>query len=110
MAHQGYAMQELLVRVPDSLRDARLQLMPRHIGAICLDTQPSLILIRAFEHAQYTCLKEFSRCSELLVNGIPYKEYFNNYDLQDSLLQTRFPYVDIHLYFVFFEVMKNALL
>lgn len=107
----GFAMHELLVRIPDSLRNASCQ--TRHVGAICLDTRPSLILIEAFQHAQYMCQREYHRASQLMVNGVPAKEYLRTgagADCELPMLDTHFPYVDIHLYFVFFEVLKNALL
>jgi len=41
----------------------------------------------------------------LYVNDIPAIEYYS----EASSVETQFPYVDIHLYFVFLEVFKNAL-
>jgi len=102
-------MHELLVRVPDSLRAATLD-SPTHVGAICLDTRPSLILIEAYQHAQYMCKREFSRAAPLLVNGMPARQFLHVGPEADIMHTDHFPYVDIHLYFVFFEIMKNALL
>lgn len=104
-----HAMHELLVRIPDSLRATNIILEPRHVGAVCLDTRPSLILVEAYQHAKYMCKREFNRASQLLVNGMPAKEYLQT-DNDLLHMDVKFPYVDIHLYFIFLEVMKNALL
>lgn len=95
-------MDELLVRVPDGLREERRNTEMRYNGAVCLNASPSLILKQAYRHARLRCLRETNRCSELLINDIPCEEY--------TFEDTHFPYVDIHLYFVFFEVVKNALI
>lgn len=80
----------------------------RHVGAICLETRPSLILIEAFRHAQFVCERRLGRESpELIVNGVPTRAFVES---GIDSPENRFPYVDIHLYFVFFEVLKNAVL
>jgi len=99
---------EFLARLPHSLHTATLNREETHIGAICLDTRPSLILIEAYQHAQYLCRREYKRASKLLVNGVPAKDYLLGAGDMPTL-EDKFPYVDINLYFVFFEVLNNAL-
>lgn len=104
-----HAMHQLLWRVPDSLRSAKFgSARPQHVGAICMETRPSLILIEAYEHAKYMCHRDFGRASTLLINDIPSDEFLSA--SHSGIDGPHFPYVDIHLYFVFFEVLKNALL
>merc|ERR1712032_1382689 len=50
--------------------------------------------------------RKFKCASELLVNGTPAKEYLHS-ELRGH--ERCFPYVDMHLYYVFFEVLQNAL-
>lgn len=101
----GFAMHELLQGLPDSLRGAGPGgLQSTYVGAICLDTRPSLILIEAYRHAQFMCKRQYQKASQLFVNGIPATEF-----LEQGRMETRFPYVDIHLYFVFFEVLRTAM-
>mmetsp|Transcript_109043 Transcript_109043/g.319163 ORF Transcript_109043/g.319163 Transcript_109043/m.319163 type:complete len:449 (-) Transcript_109043:163-1509(-) len=102
----GFSSRELqLLRIPEGLRSKASQ--TRHVGAICLDTRPLLILMEAFQQAQYLCRREFNRAPQLMVNGVPAKEYI----LADARIpEDQFPYVDLHLYFVFFQVVKNAIL
>lgn len=106
----SWAMQEVLTSVPDKLRDSLLShhQQKEHVGAICLSMNPSLILIDAYRHAEHLCQSEFGHASQLLVNDVPAQEY-----LQASANlphpETQFPYVAIHLYKVFFEVLRNAL-
>merc|ERR1719313_908317 len=52
------------------------------------------------------CKSEFQRSPELMVNGMPALEYLTDREG----IATQFPYVDVNLYFIFFEVLKNALL
>merc|ERR1712217_965078 len=63
--------------------------------------------------------QEFNRASKLIVNGMPAKGFLLGEAIShDSLTglelpswqKANFPYIDIHLYFVFFEVLKNAML
>mmetsp|Transcript_106152 Transcript_106152/g.285491 ORF Transcript_106152/g.285491 Transcript_106152/m.285491 type:complete len:484 (-) Transcript_106152:46-1497(-) len=106
----GHAMHELMQRIPNSNRSDGAE-MPqvRQVGAICLDTRPSLILIEAYRHAQFMCRRRFDKDPpELMVNGMPAHEFLAAGF--DTHVDNHFPYVDIHLYFVFFEVLKNALL
>jgi hypothetical protein len=103
----GLAYNELLVRIPDHLRmKSTADVQAQHVGAICLNTSPSLILIEAYRHARRTCLREQDRCSDLLINEMPFEEYLS----ECAFNSAAFPYVDIHLYFVFFEVLRNALI
>lgn len=101
------AMHELLARAPDSLRAASLQMDTGHTGAVCLDTRPALIMVKAFRHARKMYTRKFGVASELLVNGIPSREYVASGIHMDVPVQ--FPYVEAHLYYIFFEVLKNAL-
>jgi len=103
----GHAMHELMQRIPNSGGAEMPQV--RQVGAICLDTRPSLILIEAYRHAQFMCRRRFDKDPpELMVNGMPAREFLAAGF--DTHVDNHFPYVDIHLYFVFFEVLKNALL
>jgi len=104
-----HAMQELLSRAPHSLRRRSL-LDDGHVGAVCLDTQPPLILVKAFNHAHKLCRSRCGQASELLVNGVPSKEFLLSGAADDfSMMAGQFAYVDLHLYYIFFEVLKNAL-
>jgi len=106
----GFAMHQLLQRIPDSLRrESSGAMQARHVGAICLDTRPSVILIEAYRHAHFMCKRQFNRASKLVVNGMSAKKFLAG-GMDHTIVETHFPYVDIHLYFVFFEVLKNALL
>lgn len=78
-----------------------------HVGAVCLNTKPALILGEACAQAQNVCKRQFGCVPQVTVNGLDADEFFNpdNGHLRDA---TSFPYVDIHLYYIFFEVLKNA--
>lgn len=104
-----HVMHELLMSAPHSLRMNSLQMDHGHIGAVCLDTRPSSVLIKAYRHARKLCKREFGVASELFLNKRPAKDFalFGDEDLDCALVQ--FPYVDAHLYFIFYEVLKNAL-
>lgn len=109
----GHAMHEMLQRVPGPppavLGEHWHQV--RHVGAICLDTRPTLILIEAYRHARFVCRRRMDRePPDLLVNGVPADMFLHAGEDCIPFVDTHFPYVDIHLYFVFFEVIKNALL
>lgn len=99
----GLAIHELLQTIPGRCEDDQ-----SHIGAICLQTRPSLILVEAFRHAHYTCMQRYARAPELFVNGLSADEFLQLPECPFE--EARFPYVDIHLYFIFYEVLKTALL
>jgi len=96
------------IHIPDGLR--RVYCQSRHVGAICLDTRPSLILAEAYNHAYDIFLQKFGRASQMFINDVPANDYRSGNGESLPHLDTHFPYVDIHLYFVFFEILKNALL
>jgi len=79
-----------------------------YVGAICMDMQPSAVLIEAYMHAQLLCRRKFGCVSDLFVNGMPAKDFLiERINVQQE--GSCFPYVDHHLYFIFSEVLKNAL-
>eukprot|EP00971_Amphidinium_carterae_P273798 5434202-Amphidinium_carterae.1 len=47
-----------------------------HVGAICMDTRPSLVLLEAFQHASFICRRKFGKVSPLYVNDVPAIEYY----------------------------------
>merc|ERR1712224_622424 len=103
-----------LGRMPESLETERLSKKQKRIGAICMETRPSVILIEAYRQARLMCLRDFKRASDLCINGDPLDVFLHG-DLSSlrshsALIDTGFPYVDVHLFFMFFEVLKNALL
>eukprot|EP00933_Yihiella_yeosuensis_P049347 TRINITY_DN4614_c0_g3_i3.p1 TRINITY_DN4614_c0_g3~~TRINITY_DN4614_c0_g3_i3.p1 ORF type:complete len:448 (+),score=52.81 TRINITY_DN4614_c0_g3_i3:37-1380(+) len=104
-----HVMHDLLRNAPHSLRTGSLQLDEGHIGAVCLDTRPAAILVKAFKHARKMCKAEFGCASELFVNQMPAREFqlFGQGDL--DFVGSNFAYVDTHLYYMFFEVLKNSL-
>jgi len=76
----------------------------RRVGVVNLNTRPSMVLVEAYQHAQLWCRKEFNCSVPLLVNDMPALQYLASMPTDEGT-----PYVDMHLYFVFFEVLKNAL-
>ncbi|CAK0900716.1 unnamed protein product [Prorocentrum cordatum] len=76
----------------------------RRVGVVNLNTRPSMVLVEAYQHAQLWCRKEFNCSVPLLVNDMPAMQYLASMPTDEGT-----PYVDMHLYFVFFEVLKNAL-
>jgi len=74
------------------------------VGVVNLNTRPSMVLVEAFQHAQLWCRQKFNRSVPLLVNDVPALQYPASMTTEDEGT----PYVDMHLYFVFFEVLKNA--
>lgn len=81
-----------------------------HVGAVCLNTRPSLILLEAYKHVHFMCERRFKRAPNLLVNGVPAEEFLTQDTDHKSGETTHFPYVDVHLYFIFFEVLKEAMI
>merc|ERR1712151_724955 len=68
---------------------------------------PSVILVEAYQHAQIACQREFKCFTPLLVNELPALQYLDHVsNLQEAY---EVPYVNMHLYFVFFEVLTNAM-
>jgi hypothetical protein len=76
----------------------------RRVGVVNLNTRPSLVLVEAFQHAQLWCRQKFNCSVPLLVNDVPALQYPASMPTEDQGT----PYVDMHLYFIFFEVLKNA--
>eukprot|EP00929_Paragymnodinium_shiwhaense_P072257 TRINITY_DN36672_c0_g1_i1.p1 TRINITY_DN36672_c0_g1~~TRINITY_DN36672_c0_g1_i1.p1 ORF type:complete len:485 (+),score=113.09 TRINITY_DN36672_c0_g1_i1:62-1456(+) len=77
-----------------------------HIGAVCLHTKPAVILREAYRQTSFMCERDYGRVPRLLINGMDSEEYFER---RQHLEDTSFPYIDLHLYYIFFEVLKNAL-
>lgn len=80
----------------------------RRVGAVTLDTNPALVLMEAYQHAQFKCRREFDVASSLLINGVHFQEFFSHVKTQggDSLL----PYVEGHLYFTMYEILYCAIM
>jgi len=96
----GSAMHELQ---PKSMTNGLM------VGAVCLDTRPSLILLKAYDTVQHMCQRRHEKAPKLIVNGLPAEEFIAE-DLEEPGLSTHLPYVDVHLYFIFHEVLKRAML
>jgi pyruvate dehydrogenase kinase 2/3/4 len=79
----------------------------RQDGAVCLDVKPVMILGDAFEQVRALCVTDFGRAPCLLINGVDSDIYFDpkHADINKAC---SIPYVEVHLYFIFFEVLKNA--
>lgn len=95
----------------EEMFDEMLMRSPNHetyVGAICMDTRPSVVFIEAYQHAQFLCRREYGVASDLFVNGILAKDFL--LERVNALQEgSGFPYVEHHLYFIFSEVIKNAL-
>jgi len=79
-----------------------------YVGAICMDTKPSVVFVEAYMHAQFMCRRKFGLGSDLFVNGMLAKDFIiERINIRQE--ESCFPYVDSHLYFIFSEVLKNAL-
>merc|ERR1712079_557744 len=72
------------------------------------DTKPSVVFVEAYQHAQFLCRREFGFASDLFVNGMLAKDFLME-RIKIPQEESCFPYVDHHLYFIFSEVLKNAL-
>merc|ERR1712187_976270 len=60
-------------------------------------------------HAAFLCEREYQIAPSLHVNGLPFKDFLAELNSDGcALIGDQFPYIDVHLYFVFFEVLKNA--
>lgn len=70
-------------------------------------SQPSAILIEAYSHAQFMCRRIFGHTVPLMMNGVTLEEYLQGRD--GHSFNDPVPYIDNHLYFIFFEVVKNAM-
>jgi len=93
-------LNEMLMRSPNH---------DSYVGAICMDLQPSVVFVEAYQHAQFLCRREFGVASDLFVNGVLAKDYIIDH-VSTAHERSCFPYIDQHLYFIFSEVLKNALL
>lgn len=74
------------------------------VGAVNVNTKPISILSRAYTAARFMCLRDFQMAPDMLVNGMPHDEYM----LQEVASQQHFAYVHTHLFYVFLELLKNA--
>jgi len=92
-------LNELLMRSPNHTS---------YVGAICMDTKPSVVFVEAYQHAQFLCRREFGFASDLFVNGMLANDFLIE-RIKIPQEGSCFPYVEHHLYFIFSEVLKNAL-
>lgn len=74
------------------------------LGVVNVNTQPIIIMSRAFTAARYMCMRDFDMAPDLTVNGVLHDEYI----LSDVWKQQTFPYVHTHLFYIFLELIKNA--
>lgn len=107
----GFAMHELLQhrrqgRVDPETGDVEVT----HVGAVCLNTKPSLILLEAYRHVHTRCQHRHKKASKLVINDMFADEFQAQQDMDQPGVRGNFPYVDLHLYFIFFEVLNAAML
>lgn len=74
------------------------------VGIVNTHTQPISILVKAHQAAKYICMRDFGAAPELLVNGVEYEEYLQH----GAEKQWEIAHVRTILYYVFFEIVKNA--
>ncbi|KAF4665162.1 hypothetical protein FOL47_004737 [Perkinsus chesapeaki] len=78
---------------------------PRIVGALTTNTMPVLVLQQAFEAAKYMCRRDYHGLApDLVVNGMSLEEY-----LTVAPPQRSFAYVAQHLFYIFLEILKNAM-
>lgn len=74
------------------------------VGVVNVNAPLIRILTGAYTSARYMCLRDHQMAPELLVNGVCHEEYLAS--KMDA--HGRFPYVHSHLFYIFFELIKNA--
>jgi len=74
------------------------------VGVVNTNTQPIMILSRAFVAARFMCMRDFKMAPDMKINGIPHDEYIRH----DAATQQHFAYVHTHLFYIFLELLKNA--
>uniref|UniRef100_A0A7S1LBZ4 Protein-serine/threonine kinase n=1 Tax=Alexandrium catenella TaxID=2925 RepID=A0A7S1LBZ4_ALECA len=77
---------------------------PDMVGVVNINTQPILILHRAYTAARFMCMRDFNLAPDMLVNGVACEDYI----LQESAKKQHFAYVHTHLFYIFLELIKNA--
>ncbi|EER08958.1 pyruvate dehydrogenase, putative [Perkinsus marinus ATCC 50983] len=78
---------------------------PRVVGALTTNTLPVLVLQQAYEAAKYMCRRDYNGLApDLVVNGMSLEEY-----LTVAPPQRSFAYVAQHLFYIFLEILKNAM-
>ncbi|KAF4754898.1 hypothetical protein FOZ63_019123, partial [Perkinsus olseni] len=78
---------------------------PRMVGALTTNTMPVLVLQQAYEAAKYMCRRDYHGLApDLVVNGMSLEEY-----LTVAPPQRSFAYVAQHLFYIFLEILKNAM-
>merc|ERR1740129_15655 len=73
------------------------------VGVVNVNTQPIVILSRAFAAVRFMCKRDFNMAPDLKVNGVMHDEYI----LTEASKQ-HFSYVHTHLFYIFLELIKNA--
>lgn len=76
------------------------------VGVVNTATEPIQILSNAFTAARFMCMRDFEIAPALLINGVPYDEY--RMAAAESKQEHQFEYVHTHLFYIFFELLKNA--
>jgi pyruvate dehydrogenase kinase 2/3/4 len=66
-----------------------------HIGLICVNTKPKIVIKHAIEDAKEICSHYYMEVPDIRISG--------------QGVDTSFPYVPSHLYYVVLEILKNAL-
>lgn len=74
------------------------------VGVVNTNTQPIMILSKAFIAARFMCMRDFKMAPDMKINGIPHDEYIR----YDAATQQHFAYVHTHLFYIFLELLKNA--
>ncbi|EER19415.1 pyruvate dehydrogenase, putative [Perkinsus marinus ATCC 50983] len=78
---------------------------PRMVGSVTTNTMPVLVLQQAYEAAKYMCRRDYNGLApDLVVNGMSLEEY-----LTVAPPQRSFAYVVQHLFYIFLEILKNAM-
>lgn len=74
------------------------------VGVVNTNTQPILILERAFASCKFICMRDYQVAPDLLVNGQP----VNDFLAAEVANNHSFPYVHTHLFYMFLELLKNG--
>mmetsp|Transcript_6307 Transcript_6307/g.13240 ORF Transcript_6307/g.13240 Transcript_6307/m.13240 type:complete len:439 (-) Transcript_6307:194-1510(-) len=83
------------------------------LGTLNQQTQPVLLLFQAYESASKMCVRDFGMVPDFTINGVPVERYMSSVNAIDGLTLSErmrgFTYVDTHLYYIGFEILKNAM-
>src|SRR3990170_7365095 len=74
------------------------------IGIVSLKTEPLDILLQAWLNASFVSTRDYGFCPNIYVKGERLDE-----KLVEKYKHLNFPYIDYHMYYILFEVLKNSI-